>query len=203
MPRAFLQPSDLAGLLREYRPAARLAGLERLAGSSKKGVYRVSFDDGATAVVYSWSAAENYWPAGPSVDDDPFGDASGPDLFTAAEAALAAAGVRTPRIYAWDTSRTAVAADLALVEDVRGGSLEQLIAADPASVTRPLHQLGEALQVMSARHGPRYGKVALAGTGAAAQQPPEDVVLGRTSFRRLVHNLGRDVSAERRQPGGH
>jgi hypothetical protein len=180
MPRAFLQPSDLAGLLREYRPAARLTGLERLTGSSKKGVYRVSFDDSTAAVVYSWSAAEDYWPAGPGADDDPFADASGPDRLAAAGAALAAAGARTPRIYGFDTSREAAAGDLALVEDVRGGSLEQLIAADPASAVGPLRELGEALQAMSVRRGHRYGKVAEAGRDSAPpQQPPEDVVLRR------------------------
>jgi hypothetical protein len=179
MTRVFLQPSDLAGLLREYRPTARLAGLERLAGSSKKGVYRVTFDDSATAVIYSWSPAENYWPAGPDDDDDPFGDASGPDLLAAADAELAAAGVRTPTIYRWDTSRAVVPADLALVEDVRGGSLEQLIAADPPSAVRPIMQLGQALRSMSGHQGPRYGKVALAGRATALQQPPEDVILRR------------------------
>lgn len=191
MTRTFLEPSDLAGLLREYRPAARLAGLERLAGSSKKGVYRVTFDDSATAVVYSWSAAENYWPAGPAHDDDPFGDASGPDLLAAAHAALAAAGVRIPAIYCWDTSRAAVAADLALVEDVRGGSLEELIAADPSSAAVPIRQLGAALRSMSKHRGPRYGKVALVGRDAASvQKRPEDVVLRRA----LLHL---DAAADR------
>jgi hypothetical protein len=182
MTRAFLQPSDLTGLLRAYRPAARLAGLERLAGSSKKGVYRVTFDDSATAVIYSWSAAENFWPAGPGAGDDPFpfGDACGPDLLAAAHAALTAAGVRTPRIYAWDTSRAVTEADLAVVEDVRGGSLEQLITADPSSAAQPIRQLGEALRSMSRRHGPRYGKVALARRDSGTpQQPPEDVMLRR------------------------
>jgi hypothetical protein len=110
MPRAFLQHSDLAGLFREHRPAGRLARLERLTGSSKKGVYRATFDDSTTAIVYSWSAAENYWPTGPGADDDPFADASGPDRLAAAAATLTSAGVRTPRIHAWDTSRAAVPA---------------------------------------------------------------------------------------------
>jgi hypothetical protein len=186
MTRVFLQPPDLTDLLREYRPKARLAGLERLAGSSKKGVYRVTLDDSSTAVVYCWSASENYWPAGPRDDDDPFGDASGPDLLAAAEAALASAGVRTPKIYCWDTGRAVIAADLALVEDVRGGTLEQLMVADPTSSVRPIRQLGQALRLMSGHHGPRYGKVALAGRDAASppqkpqpQQPPEDVILRR------------------------
>jgi hypothetical protein len=65
-----------------------------------------------------------------------------------------------------------------------------LIAADPASATRPIRQLGEALLAMSAHHGPRYGKVALAGTDGAAQQPPEDVVLRRA----LLHL---DAAADR------
>ncbi len=188
MTRAFLQPSDLTGLLREYRPTARLTGLERLTGSSKKGVYRVTLDDSATAVIYSWSAAENYWPAGPDEDDDPFpfGDACGPDLLAAAHAALTAAGVRTPAIYCWDTSRATVPADLALVEDVRGGSLEHLIAADPSAAAAPIRQLGQALRLMSRHRAPRYGKVALAGRDPVLpQQPPEDVML-----RRALLHLG-------------
>lgn len=191
MTRTFLQPSDLAGLLREHRPTARLAGLERLTGSSKKGVYRVTFDDSATAVVYSWGAAENYWPAGPGDDDDPFGDASGPGLLAAAAAALSAVGVRTPAIYGWDTSRSSIAADLALVEDVRGGSLEELIATDQSSAGRPIRQLGEALRAMGQHRGPRHGRVAEAGRDPAEpQQPAEDVIL-----RRAMRHL--DAAADR------
>jgi hypothetical protein len=53
-----------------------------LAGGSKKGVYRLTLDDGVTAVLYMWSEAENYWPvrAGQEVAY-PFADAPELDLF--------------------------------------------------------------------------------------------------------------------------
>ena len=41
----------------------RVASVTRLAGGSKKGVYRLGCPDGFSAVLYVWSAAEDYWPA--------------------------------------------------------------------------------------------------------------------------------------------
>ena len=180
MARSFIQPSQLTRLLREYRPSARLVSLDRLPGGSKKGVYRVTFDDAATVILYAWSAAENYWPASADPADDPFSDATGADLLAASTAALASAGVRIPQVYSWDLSHTAVPADLALVEDVRGGSLEDLIAADPSAAAPPLAQLGLALRAMGGHRTARYGKVALVERGLAAQgSSPEDLILGR------------------------
>lgn len=46
--------------------------------------------------------------------------------FQACHAALAAAGVRIPALYALDFSQQHYPAGLALVEDIRGGSLEDL-----------------------------------------------------------------------------
>lgn len=42
----------------------RLEAVERLAGGSKKGVYRLVMDDASTAVAYVWDDGENYWPFG-------------------------------------------------------------------------------------------------------------------------------------------
>ena len=54
---------------------------------SKKGVYRLIFDDECTAILYVWDAGENYWPTpqGGTGSDraDPFSEASGVDLFEA------------------------------------------------------------------------------------------------------------------------
>ena len=42
-----------------FGPARRLAGIRRLAGGSKKGVYRLAFDDGFSIVGYIWDEGEN------------------------------------------------------------------------------------------------------------------------------------------------
>ncbi|MFE3452769.1 phosphotransferase [Nonomuraea sp. NPDC059194] len=121
---------------------------ERLRGGSKKGVYRLTFDDGRTAVVYDWDESENYWPT-PQ-------ESTGLALFLNNHALLGALGVRVPRIYA-------TGADLALVEDVRGGTLEARLETDGAATT--LTRLRAALEKMRAYGGQRHGR------------PCEDVVL--------------------------
>lgn len=78
MTRAFLRPDDVRNLVSEHLGTdRRTVGLDRLAGGSKKGVYRLRLDDQATAILYVWASDENYWPSSPSVHDDPFTDASG------------------------------------------------------------------------------------------------------------------------------
>jgi hypothetical protein len=62
-----------------------------MTGGSKKGVYRLAFDDGSSVVGYLWNEEENYWPAvsrPPGYDPrtDPFSDASGAGLFEACRA---------------------------------------------------------------------------------------------------------------------
>jgi hypothetical protein len=161
--RRFVRPEDLAELVGAvYGSARRVAALERLAGGSKKGVYRLALDDGATAVLYVWSDAENYWPAGAPVAG-PFAEASGFDLFEAATSTLDSIGVRTPEVVFADNTGRYLPADLALVEDLRGGTLEQLIARSPGDAAGALDELGHALAAMSRHTGPRIGKVAHAG----------------------------------------
>jgi hypothetical protein len=75
-----------------------------------------------------------WWPEvarGPAARDEleavvrvPFGEASRAGLFEAAGARLAAVGVRTPRVYLLDRTLAVYPAEIALVEDVRGGTLE-------------------------------------------------------------------------------
>lgn len=92
-----LTRSDLAPLARAaLGPTRTLTAVARLRGGTRKGVYRLAFDDGTTAVAYIWSADEDYWDAGPSDSRDPFSHATGLDLFTAAHDRLNTAGVRTP-----------------------------------------------------------------------------------------------------------
>lgn len=160
---------DLADLARAAVGGGRhLAGVSRLAGGTKKGVYRLIFDDGFTAVAYLWADSENYWPATDSDPADPFADASGAGLFEAADRELAAAGVSTPRVYLLDRSGQNYPADAAVVEDVPGGELRALIDRDPAAAVPALRQLAETLTAMHARRGHQYGKVALVPAGGAA-----------------------------------
>ncbi len=176
MNRRFIAAEELGGLLREYRPGARLAGLTRLAGGSKKGVYRLSFADQSTVILYAWSEAENYWAAGPEASGDPFADATGAREFRACHAALTAAGARLPVLHVLDLSRRHYPADLALLEDVPGGSLEALLDRDSAAAARPLAMLGATLRAMRGQRSEQFGKI---GRLAGRAELPEDAVARR------------------------
>src|SRR6185437_15500400 len=132
------------------RPAVRAAfgrdrhllRVVRLGGGSKKGAYRLTMDDGGTALLYAWNDAEDYWqgvlPEGADDPADPFSHPSGLTPFETAARRLAAAGVRCPEILFADRSRALYPADIAVVEDVAGGSLEALLEKDPVAAGRPL-----------------------------------------------------------------
>jgi hypothetical protein len=62
-------------------------------------------------------------PAGADDPADPFSHPSGLAPFQAAACRLAAAGVRCPEVLFTDSSRALYPADIAVVEDVTGGSL--------------------------------------------------------------------------------
>ena len=134
------------------RPLLRV---ERLAGGSKKGAYRLTMDDGGTALVYAWDDSEDYWqgvlPDGADDPADPFSHASGLDLFEAAARRLTSAGVRCPELLFTDRSRSLYPADIAVVEDVAGGSLEALLERDPVGGAAPL--VGACR--LAGRHGRR------------------------------------------------
>jgi aminoglycoside phosphotransferase (APT) family kinase protein len=181
MTRAFLRPDDVRDLVADQLGAdRRLAGLDRLTGGTKKGVYRLRLDDRTTVVLYLWAAGENYWPPAPVVPDDPFTDASGAELFAANHAALTAAGVRTPRLLMLDRDGRYLHADLALVEDVGGVKLEALMEHDPAAAAAPLSALGDALRRMHTTLGPQYGRIAAIARGDAPQRRrTEDIIADR------------------------
>ncbi|SFF58181.1 hypothetical protein SAMN05216251_12013 [Actinacidiphila alni] len=64
--RSFADRERLAGVARAaLGPRRRITEVARLRGGSKKGVYRLTLDDGASVIVYIWDSAENYWPASP------------------------------------------------------------------------------------------------------------------------------------------
>ncbi|MFJ9458133.1 phosphotransferase family protein [Kitasatospora sp. NPDC101447] len=181
--RGVVGREQLAGAARAALGGGRrLAAVERLAGGSRKGVYRLVMDDATTAIAYRWSDAENYWPAaaGDADRSDPFSPGLGPDLFEGAHARLHALGVRVPAIRSLDRGGVHGPDDLAIVEDVRGGSLEELIARDPRAAAPVLAGLGEALEAMRGHRAAGYGKVAVVdGGGAARGTSCEGVVLDR------------------------
>ncbi|WP_405802034.1 phosphotransferase family protein [Streptomyces sp. NBC_01506] len=172
----------------------RLEAVERVAGGTKKGVYRLVMDDATTAIAYVWHDAENYWPAAEGDDDltDPFSPGLGLDLFEAAHARLDALGVRVPAIRLADRAGTHCPADLAIVEELPGESLEKLLARDPGAAAPVMARLGEALEEMRRHRAPGYGKVAVVdGGGTSRGTSCEGVVLDR-ALRDLAEAAARD-----------
>lgn len=156
--------AQLAGAARAALGGGRrLEAAERIAGGSKKGVYRLVMDDSTTAIAYLWDDAENYWPTAEGDDDltDPFAPGLGLDLFEAAHARLDALGVRVPAIRLVDRDGVHCPADLAIVEDLPGENLEDLLARDPSAAAPVMARLGESLEAMRRHRAPTYGKVAV------------------------------------------
>ena len=177
--------------------------VQRLAGGSKKGVYRLTMDDGGTTLVYAWSDSEDYWqgvlPDGADDPADPFSHASGLALFEAAARRLTSTGARCPEILFTDRSRAVYPADVAVVEDVAGGSLEALIRSDPVAAQRPLSVLADWLAAMAAVRSPSFGKVAFVDAGGRSPGPScESVTLGR-ALAELSEIAGRDRRAAEAQ----
>ncbi|MEU6077694.1 phosphotransferase [Micromonospora sp. NPDC047074] len=169
----------------ELRPVARAAfgrervliSAHRLTGGSKKGVYRLTVDDGSTGVAYVWHPGEDYWPAPAApAPDDLFGHATGAGLFAAAHREFTAAGVRVPRLLLHPTA-TLLPGEVAVVEDVRGGTLHDLRQRDPCRAGAVLARLGDAVRGMHARRRDRYGRPGSAGP--AAGRPVQRLVLDR------------------------
>jgi hypothetical protein len=172
----------------------RLEGVERVAGGSKKGVYRLVMNDETTAIAYVWDDTENYWPAAEGDDDltDPFSPGLGLDLFQAAHARLDGLGVRVPAIRLLDRDGAYCQADLAIVEDLQGESLEELLARDPSAAAVVMVRLAESLEAMRSHRAPAYGKVAVVdGGGTSRGTSCEGVVLDR-ALRDLAEAASRD-----------
>ncbi|MER5183124.1 phosphotransferase [Streptomyces sp. NPDC002896] len=172
----------------------RLEAVERIAGGTRKGVYRLTMDDATTAIAYLWEASENYWPAAEGDDDiaDPFSPGVGLDLFEAAHARLAALGLRVPAVHLVDRDRTHYPADLAIVEDFPGENLMDLLARDPHAAEPTMARLADALEAMRHHQAPAYGKVALIdGGGTSRGTSCEAAVLG-FALRNLAEAASRD-----------
>ncbi|MFI7403855.1 phosphotransferase family protein [Streptomyces sp. NPDC049541] len=186
---------QLASAARDALGAGRrLEAARRIAGGSKKGVYRLVMDDATTAIAYLWDDTENYWPTAEGDDDltDPFSPGLGLDLFEAAHARLDALGVRVPAIRLVDRDGAHCPADLAIVEDLPGESLEHLLARDPRAAAPVMARLREALETMRRHRAPGYGKVAVVEAGGTSRGTScEGVVLER-ALRDLAEAASRD-----------
>jgi hypothetical protein len=190
----------------ELRPVARAAfgrgralrAAERLAGGTKKGVYRLTLDDGSTAVAYVWQPGEDYWPAPAAPEpDDVFGHASGAGMFEAAHREFTAAGVRVPELLLASTGGL-LPGDVAVVRDVRGGTLADLRERDPRRAAAVLARLGDAVRSMHARRRDRYGRPGL--DGPAPDRSVERLVLDRAlhDLAEAAARVGR-IAAERQR----
>ena len=194
--RRALTAGDLAGVARAaFGDRRQIRSVDRLRGGSKKGVYRLTFNDASSVVSYVWDPAENYWPAragGHSTTGrssasggrsgsvaDPFAEASGADLFETSHALLDRLGVRTPQLYALDRTRTIYPADVALVEDVPGGTLESQLAGEPQRARPILAELAGFLRAMRQHRGRSIGKISQADGPASAAGTCEQAVLER------------------------
>ncbi len=157
--RTFVEAADLSAVVpAAFGTGAELCDVTRLRGGTTKGVYRLTLADARTAILYVWDPAENFWPApSPESGTELFDAGSGLASFTRAQQRLTALGVRVPSAIVLDGSRRLLPADIALVEDVRGGTLEALIERDAAAARAPLARLGEALRAMHAHTAPHPG----------------------------------------------
>jgi hypothetical protein len=138
----------------------RLVAVERVAGGSRKGVYGLTMDDSSTAIAYVWAPGENYWPGERHDPADPFAAQSGLAMFTAAHARLVSLGLRVPEIYLVDSQRRYYPADIALVEDFPGGTLQDRFEAGPAEWAPTVARLSEDLARMRRYRAPAFGTVA-------------------------------------------
>ena len=202
--RGFADADRLAGVVKAAFGAGRRAmAADRLPNGSKKGVYRLTLDDGGTAVVYVWNAAEDYWtgtlPDGADDRADPFAHASGLDLFRAAVERLSGVGVACPRLIWADTSGELYPGDVAVVEDVSGGTLESLLERDAAAAAPVMARLAESLNAMHGYQASDFGGVAFVdGGGRSREGSCEQAVLDR-ALAETAEIAGRDQRAAARR----
>jgi hypothetical protein len=180
-----LTDQSLRAVLDAAGQPTEVGAVERLRGGSKKGVFRVRPVGGRSVVLYLWHDAEDWWQSvreGEPHPDDPFGDASGLPRFAAAHDLLTRTGVPIPPVLLLDSSRTRVPADVAVVQDIQGGSLDDLMATDPIAVQPVLAQLAESLRRMAAARHPTYGPILDADR-------PKTLSLSEVVLRRALGHL--------------
>jgi hypothetical protein len=172
----------------------QLDGIARLAGGSRKGVYRLTMDDGTTAIAYTWEKSENFWPQTPDDGDraDQFSAGVGADLFEAAHNRLASLGLRVPEIYLLDRDRTHYPADIAILEDFPGGDLLDFHQRDQAAAEPTLVRLREGLAAMRNYRGSSPGKVGHIDAGGLSRWPTCEEGALDFALRCLTEAAGRD-----------
>ena len=142
--RNFLSSDDLIDPVRAaFGSDRRPRSVTRLEGGTTKGVYRVMLDDGTTTLAYRWHPDENFWPAQTVLNVGPFVADAGRASFVERNRLLTGLGVRVPKLcYAPESG------DLALVEDLPGGTLEALLERDPAAGHAAMERLASMLRIM-------------------------------------------------------
>jgi len=197
--RRFADPGSMRLVVRAaFGKSRSLVRVERLAHGSKKGAYRLTMDHGGTALVYVWDDSEDYWqgvlPEGADDPADPFSHPSGLTFFEAAARRLTAAGVRCPEVLFTDSSKALYPADIAVVEDVTGGSLLALLDKDPVAAERPMEILAGWLAAMADVRSASFGKVAFVDAGGRSAGTCVSAMLDR-ALAELREIAGRDKRA--------
>ena len=96
---------------------------------------------------------------------DPFSDASGAGLFETAHTLLTDLGVRVPELYLLDRTGAYLDCDLALVEHLRGGTLEERLGGDGSGAGDVMDRLAASLELMYRCRGDGFGKVGFGRRG--------------------------------------
>jgi Phosphotransferase enzyme family len=178
MPGELLEPTALRRLVTAaLGTPADIRHVERLPGGSKKGVYRLRLAQGSV-VLYVWHETENWWP--PTADD------KGLQSFARAHDLLSTVDVPVPQVLLLDDTGRYVAADVAVVGDLPGPNLEQILSDDPVGAAPMLLKLREALERMRATSHPTHGDV-----GAATYDDFPSTVLHR-ALRHVDSAAGRE-----------
>jgi Phosphotransferase enzyme family len=176
----------------------RLEAVERLAGGTRKGVYRLRMDDATTAIAYVWEDDENYWPAAEGDNDhaDPFCAGEGLYLFEAAHTRLESIGLRVPIIYLIDRDHSHYPAELAIVEDFPGEDLEQLYERDRPAARLLIPRVAEVLEALRGCRAPRFGKVAWIDEGRSSHGTSCEAAALDFALRCLREAAARDQRLE-------
>lgn len=183
------------GTLRDVVHAAlgsahRVAAVTALRGGSKKGVHRITCADGTTVIAYLWDDAHDHWPA--DNRSGPLSHASGARLFVAAHERLTGVGVRVPDVVLVDVDRRWFPADIAIVEDVPGPSLQTVLDTDPSRADAVLDQLADQLERLHRTTDRRIGRIADLADGRATDTPCEQLVLA-DAMRNVRDAAARDA----------
>lgn len=163
--RKFLTRDDLIDPVRAaFGSDRRPRDVTRLQGGTSKGVYRITLDDGSTTMAYRWHPEESFWPARSGPDNGPFGADVGRAAFVERNRLLTGLGVRVPKLI-----HVASSTDLALVEDLPGGTLEALLERDVAQGHAALEHLASMLRIMHSH----------TATVSVSEPPPEQFITER------------------------